>query len=308
MKWFAKRLAQMIPVVFGVVTLVFAFLRMVPGDPVTIMLGEQARPADIETMRKDLGLDGTMAAQYGRFIKGLCKGDLGKSFYFRKPVRDVIFERYPATMQLAGCAMLVAVLISFPLGIIAAMRSGTAVDAAASGFALLGVSMPNFWLGPLLILLFSIHLQLTPVSGGGGFKYLILPAITLGMGMSGILARLVRSGLLEVQGAAYIRTAVAKGLGRGRVVLVHGLRNALLPVVTVMGLQFGALLAGAVVTETVFSWPGVGYLLIEAIRSRDYPLVQGCVLSISATYVLVNLLVDALYAVIDPRIRLEGSK
>ncbi len=293
---------MLIPVVLGVATLVFAFLRMVPGDPVTIMLGEQARAVDIEAMRKDLGLDGPLHKQYLSFLASLVRGDLGKSFSMRKPVLEVIANRYPATIRLALAAMLVALLVSFPLGMLSAMRAGSAVDAAAGAFALVGVSMPNFWLGPLLILLFSIHLGLTPVSGGGGLAHLVLPAITLGTAMAGILARLIRSGMLEVQGAPFIRAAKAKGAKRGRVI-VHIIRNALLPVVTVIGLQFGALLGGAVVTETVFSWPGVGLLLIEAIRSRDYPLVQGCVLAISVTYVAVNLLTDVAYALVDPRIR-----
>jgi len=204
--------------------------------------------------------------------------------------------------------MLVALLVSFPLGIISAMRPGSAIDITAGVFSLLGVSMPNFWLGPLLILLFSIHLGLTPVSGGGDLSHMILPAITLGAAMAGILARLIRSGLLEVRGAPYIRAAKAKGATSARIIFVHALRNALLPVITVVGLQFGALLAGAVITETVFSWPGLGSLLIEAIRSRDYPLVQGCVLTISITYVAVNLLTDFAYAIIDPRIRLGGER
>jgi len=306
--WLPRRILMLVPVVLGVATLVFAFLRMVPGDPVVIMLGEQARVADVETMRKDLGLDGPLHEQYGNFIIGLARGDLGKSFYFRRPVRDVVFERYPATISLALAAMMVALLVSFPLGVISAVKEGTATDTAAGGFALLGVSMPNFWLGPLLILLFSIHLKLTPVSGGGGIEYLILPAITLGTAMAGILARLIRSGLLEVKGSPYVRTARAKGVGGSRLIWVHALRNALLPVITVIGLQFGALLGGAVITETVFSWPGVGLLLIEAIRARDYPLVQGCVLVISATYVLVNLFTDLFYGIVDPRIRYEESK
>jgi len=301
--WLIKRLLMLIPVVLGVVTLVFAFLRMAPGDPVTIMLGEQARAVDIQKMREDLGLEGPIHKQYLNFLWGLTRGDLGQSFSERKPVSSVISRRYPATIILALAAMFVALLVSFPLGIISAMRPGSAVDTTAGTFALLGVSMPNFWLGPLLILLFSIHLGLTPVSGGGSFAHLILPAITLGTAMAGILARLIRSGLLEVQGAPFIRAAKAKGATRSRVIWVHALRNALLPVVTVIGLQFGALLGGAVITETVFSWPGVGLLLIEAIRSRDYPLVQGCVLAISATYVVVNLLTDMTYAIIDPRIR-----
>jgi len=306
--WFLRRVLMLIPVVLGVVTLVFAFVRMVPGDPAAIMLGEQARAADVAAMRKDLGLVGPTYQQYLRYLNGLIHGDLGSSFSMRAPVTKVIIERYPATMKLAVAAMLVALLVSFPLGIIASLRPGSAVDVAAGAFSLLGVSMPNFWLGPLLILLFSIHLGLTPVSGGGDLSHMILPAITLGAAMAGILARLVRSGLLEVRGAPYIRAARAKGVGGARIIWAHALRNALLPVITVVGLQFGTLLGGAVITETVFSWPGVGSLLIEAIRSRDYPLVQGCVLTISVTYVAVNLLTDIAYGLIDPRIRLGAPR
>ena len=306
--WLLRRILMLIPVVLGVVTLVFAFVRMVPGDPAAIMLGEQARAADIEAMRKDLGLVGPLHQQYLRYLNGLVHGDLGASFSMRAPVTRVIIQRYPATMKLAVAAMLVALLVSFPLGIISSLRPGSAVDVTAGAFSLLGVSMPNFWLGPLLILLFSIHLGLTPVSGGGDFSHMILPAITLGAAMAGILARMVRSGLLEVRGAPYIRAARAKGVGGARIIWAHALRNSLLPVITVIGLQFGTLLGGAVITETVFSWPGVGSLLIEAIRSRDYPLVQGCVLTISVTYVAVNLLTDIAYGLIDPRIRLGAPR
>ncbi len=301
--WVVRRILLLIPVMLGVVTLVFGFLRMAPGDPVEIMLGEQARAADVEAMRKDLGLEGPVHEQYLDFLGGLVRGDLGESFSFGDPVTKVVLERYPATIELAVAAMLVALLMAFPLGVVAAVKPNTPVDTAAGAFSLLGVSMPNFWLGPLLIIVFSIKLGLTPVSGSGTPAHLILPAITLGTAMAGILARLIRSGLLEVSGAPYIRAAKAKGASSRRIIWVHSMRNALLPVVTVMGLQFGALLGGAVITETIFSWPGVGLLLIEAIRARDYPLVQGCVLAIAITYVVVNLLTDMTYGLIDPRIR-----
>jgi len=301
--WVIKRILLLVPVVFGVATLVFGFLRMVPGDPVVIMLGEQARAADIEAMRRDLGLEGPVYEQYLDFLAGVAHGDLGESFLFGKPVTKVVLERYPATIRLAAAAMVVALLVAFPLGVAAAVKPNTPVDTAAGAFSLLGVSMPNFWLGPLLIIVFSIKLGLTPVSGSGTSAHLVLPAITLGTAMAGILARLIRNGLLEVGGAPYIRAAKAKGAGSGRIIWVHSMRNALLPVVTVMGLQFGALLGGAVITETVFSWPGVGLLLIEGIRARDYPLVQGCVLAIAVTYVAVNLLTDIAYGFVDPRIR-----
>lgn len=301
--WVLRRILLLIPVVLGVATLVFGFLRMVPGNPVEIMLGKQARATDIEAMRRNLGLEGPVYEQYLDFLAGLARGDLGESFSFGEPVTEVVLDRYPATIRLAVAAMLVAILMAFPLGVVAAVKPNTPVDTAAGAFSLLGVSMPNFWLGPLLIIVFSIKLGLTPVSGSGTLAHLILPAITLGTAMAGILARLIRSGLLEVSGAPYIRAAKAKGASSRRVMWVHSMRNALLPVVTVMGLQFGALLGGAVITETIFSWPGVGLLLIEAIRARDYPLVQGCVLAIAVTYVVVNLLTDMTYGFIDPRIR-----
>lgn len=298
-----RRLLLLIPVVFGVITLVFAFLRITPGDPVVIMLGEQAKQADIEQMRKQLGLEGPLHKQYFSYLKGLSKGDLGESFLKREAVSKLVWQRLGATFELALASMLVAMVVAFPLGVFSARRAGSIVDATAGAFSLLGVSMPNFWLGPMLIILFSIKLGITPVSGGGGWRYLILPAITLGTSLAGILARLTRSGLLEVLSSPYVRTARAKGASEGRVMWVHALRNAMLSVITVMGIQFGVLLGGAVITETVFSWPGIGLLLIEAINARDYPLVQGCVLTMGISYVIVNLLTDLTYALVDPRIR-----
>jgi peptide/nickel transport system permease protein len=289
---------------FGVVSLVFLLIHLIPGDPVEVMLGESASGADREALRAALGLDQPLPVQYLDYLAGLLQLDLGTSIHFRRPVTELLLERLPATGLLAAATLLVTVLLALPLGIMAAVHRNTAWDSGAMGFSMLGVSIPNFWLGPLLILVFSLWLGWFPVSGQSGFGSVVLPALTLGTGLTAVLSRMVRSSLLEVLGEDYIRTARAKGLPPHRVVLQHGLRNALLPVITLLGLQLGALLAGAVITETVFSWPGVGLLMIEAIQSRDYPVVQACVLLISLSYVIVNLLTDIAYAWIDPRIRL----
>jgi peptide/nickel transport system permease protein len=287
----------------GAVTLVFFFLHMIPGDPVEVMLGETAQQADKEKLRAELGLNLPLHLQYGRFIKGVFHGDLGDSYFYRRPVTRVIAERVPATVELALSAFLVAGLIAIPLGIISALREGTALDNVSMIFSLLGVSMPNFWLGPLLIILFSIEIGWFPVSGRGGVGNLVLPAITLGTALAALLSRMIRSSLLEKLGEEYLNVARAKGLPEWKVILKHALRNALIPIITIVGLQFGALLSGAIITENVFSWPGIGTLLINAIEARDYPLVQGCVLFISLSYLLVNFFTDLLYGLVDPRIR-----
>ena len=304
--FFLRRLAVVIPTVIGAVTLVFFFLHMIPGDPVEVMLGETAQQADKERLRQELGLNQPLYVQYGRFMAGIVQGDLGGSFFYRRPVAQVIAERVPATAELALAAFLVAGLIAIPLGIIAALREGTAVDNAAVLFSLVGVSLPNFWLGPLLIILFSIKLGWFPVSGKAGLASLVLPAITLGAAFAAILSRMTRASLLERLGEDYLTVARAKGLPEWKVILKHALRNALIPIITVMGLQIGALLSGAIITENVFSWPGIGTLLINAIEARDYPLVQGCILFISLSYVFVNLLTDLFYGWADPRIRVKG--
>jgi peptide/nickel transport system permease protein len=304
--FFLRRLAVVIPTVIGAVTLVFFFLHMIPGDPVEVMLGETAQQADKERLREELGLNQSLYVQYGRFMAGVVQGNLGGSYFYRRPVIQVIVERVPATVELALAAFLVAGLIAIPLGIIAALREGTAVDNAAVLFSLVGVSVPNFWLGPLLIILFSIKLGWFPVSGKAGLASLVLPAITLGAAFAAILSRMTRASLLERLGEDYLVVARAKGLPEWKVILKHALRNALIPIITVMGLQIGALLSGAIITENVFSWPGIGTLLINAIEARDYPLVQGCILFISLSYVLVNLLTDLFYGWADPRIRLKG--
>ena len=300
-----SRIGSAVLVVLGVCTLVFMLIHLVPGDPVEAMLGESARPADRQALRQALGLDRPLIEQYLGYLGGLARLDLGQSFQLQRPVADVLTERIPATLELAGAALLLALTLAVPLGVMAARNRGGALDSGAMGFSLLGISIPNFWLGPLLILVFSLWLGWTPVSGRDGPASLILPAVTLGTGLAAVLARMVRSSLLEVLGEDYVRTARAKGLSETTVIWHHALRNAWLPVLTLVGLQLGGLLAGAVITETVFAWPGVGSLLVEAIQNRDYPVVQASVLLVSLAYVLVNTMTDLVYAWVDPRIRLS---
>jgi peptide/nickel transport system permease protein len=306
--YLARRLLLALPVVLGVATLVFLLIHLIPGDPVEIMLGEAALPTDREALREALGLDRPILEQYGSFLLGLARGDLGVSLQQRRPVTDLIREHYPATLELTLAAMLISLLIALPAGILSGIRQYSFLDHSTMFLALVGVSMPNFWLGPLLIWVFSIQLGWFPVSGKGGLAHLLLPALTLGASMAAIVARMTRSSVLEVLREDYVMTARAKGLSEARIVLKHVLRNAMLPVLTVVGLQFGALLAGSIIIETIFSWPGLGTLMVKAIQTRDYPVVQGCVLVISLSYVLVNLLTDLLYSVIDPRIRYEGTR
>jgi peptide/nickel transport system permease protein len=307
-KYLIRRLSGALVVVLGVSCLVFLLIQLVPGDPVEVMLGESAASTDREALREQLGLNQPVPVQLWQYLSGLARGDLGISLFSQRPIGELLLERIPATLLLTVAALGFALAIAVPLGVLAALRKNSAWDTGAMGFALLGVSIPNFWLGPLLILVFSLGLGWFPVSGDEGAGAWVLPALTLGTGLAAILSRMVRSSLLEVLQEDYMRTARAKGLSPSRVVWVHGLRNALLPVITLLGLQLGALLGGAVITETVFSWPGIGSLTIEAIQRRDYPLVQACVLLISLAYVLVNLCTDLVYAWIDPRIRLgEGG-
>ena len=294
-------------VVFGVSCLVFVLIHLVPGDPVEVMLGETASAADRESLRRQLGLDQSLVHQFVVFLEGLMKFDLGVSLHSKRPIVDVLAERIPATVELATASLLVALALALPLGVIAAMRRGSGWDLGAMGFAMLGVSIPNFVMGPLLILVFAVWLKWLPVSGREEWGALILPALTLGTAMASILSRMIRAALLEVLGEDYIRTARAKGLREVEVVIHHALRNATLPVITVVGLQLGTLLGGAVITEIVFSWPGVGQLTIESIQRRDYPTLQASVLVISVAYVAVNTLTDILYAWLDPRVRLAGE-
>ncbi len=306
MRFLVSRLASALVVILGVSVLVFFLIHLVPGDPVEVMLGEGSQPADREALRRALGLDLPVHVQLGHYLQGLLQFDLGVSLHSRRPIGEILLERIPATLELALAGLVVAVLIALPLGIIAALRKDTPWDGGAMAFAMLGVSIPNFWMGPLLILVFSLWLGWLPVSGREGPASLVLPALTLGTAMAAILSRMIRATLLEVLNEDYIRTARAKGLSWGQVVRRHALRNAMLPVITLLGLQLGALLAGAVITEIVFSWPGIGQLVIESIQHRDYPVVQACVLLISLAYVLVNTFTDLCYAWLDPRIRLGG--
>jgi ABC-type dipeptide/oligopeptide/nickel transport system permease component len=300
-----RRLVLTIPVVWIVVTLVFGLIHLVPGDPVAQMLGEGAPQPEVQKLRHELGLDRPLLEQYKLYILGLLKGDLGTSFRNQESVLRAIATRYPATLQLSVAAIAISLILSIPAGVISAVKRGTLVDSAIGVISLLGVSLPNFALGPLLILLFSVFLGVLPVSGRGGFSHLILPAVTLGGALAAITTRMVRASMLEEIQQDYIRTARAKGLPERVVLFRHALRNGLLPVITILGLQAGALLAGAIITESVFAWPGLGRLTVQAINARDYPLLQGCILTISLSYILVNLLTDAIYSVVDPRIRYE---
>ena len=292
-----------LPVLWLVGSVVFVLIHLIPGDPVVQMLGEGAPAADIAATRHAYGLDVPLGRQYLRYWKGVVQGDLGSSLRFNEKVGPLIIERYPYTLELTVAALVVALVISIPAGVRSAERRGRWEDKLLGVVSLIGLSFPNFALGPILILIFAIKLGLLPVSGAGSLAHLVLPAITMGGALAAILTRMVRTSMLEELGHDYIRTARAKGLPERTVVYRHALRNAMLPVLTVVGLQFGALLAGAIVTETIFSWPGIGRLTIQAIGNRDYYLVQGCILAIGLTYVLVNFLTDLLYSVVNPRIR-----
>lgn len=305
LRYFLQRFLMTLPALWLVLTLVFLMIHIVPGDPVEQMLGEGAAPGELAQLRHSLGLDLPLPIQYGHYLWQLAHGDLGHSLKFQAPVQRIIFERYPATLQLAFLALLVCAAIAIPAGVLAAHRRGTASDRAVGIFTLFGLAVPNFALGPLLILFFSIELGLLPVSGRGGPSYYILPAATLGAALAAILTRMVRGSMLEELSSDYVRTARAKGLSTGAVLFRHAFRNALIPIITILGLQFGTLLAGTIVTETIFSWPGIGRLTVQAISARDYPLLQGCILVIAVSYVLVNLLTDLLYTVIDPRVRIS---
>jgi len=302
--YLARRLLAVVPVLFGVTLAVFSMLFLVPGDPVKMMLAEfVTTPDQIAQMRAQLHLDESILKQYGRFVANAVRGDLGTSIRSRRAVSTEIGENVGSTAQLAVASMAVAVAIGVPLGLLAALFRSSWFDAGSMIVALLGVSMPSFWLGLLMIVTFSLHLGWFPATGGGDLHHLVLPAVTLGMIASAIIARLTRSSMLEVLGQDYVRTARAKGLAWWGVVVRHALKNALIPVITIFGLQFGNLLAGAVIVETVFSRPGLGRLIVGGILAKDFPLVQGTVLFVATTYVLINVLVDIAYAFVDPRIR-----
>ena len=303
--WILRRILAVVPVLFGVTLAVFSMLFLVPGDPVKMMLAEfVTNPDQVAQMRAQLHLDEPILKQYGRFVASAARGDLGTSIRSRRPVTTEIGENVASTAQLALAAMLVAVAVGVPLGLLAALSRNSWLDVTSMGTALLGVSMPSFWLGLLLIFVFSLHLAWFPATGGGDLPHLVLPAVTLGTIAAAIIARLTRSSMLEVLGQDYVRTARAKGLGGFSVVVRHALKNALIPIITIFGLQFGNLLAGAVIVETVFSRPGLGRLIVGGILSKDFPLVQGTVLFVATVYVLINVLVDVAYAYADPRIRL----
>jgi ABC-type dipeptide/oligopeptide/nickel transport system permease component len=299
------RILLTVPALWLIVTLVFLLAHIIPGDPVQQMLGEGARTEDLQQLRRSLGLDRPVPAQYAHYLVGLFHGDLGQSFRFQEPVARVVFSHFPATLELAVFGLLVCVAIGIPAGLFAAQRRGTSADHAVGVFTLIGLAVPNFALGPVLILIFSVILGWLPVSGRGGPAHLILPAITLGGALAAILTRMVRASVIEELLSDYVRTARAKGLSEPQVLFRHAFRNALIPILTILGLQFGTLLAGAIVTETIFSWPGIGRLAVQAISARDYPLLQGCILLIAVSYVAVNLLTDVIYALVDPRVRLE---
>jgi ABC-type dipeptide/oligopeptide/nickel transport system permease component len=304
-RYFSLRLSLALPTIWLIVTMVFMLAHLVPGDPVQQMLGEGARAEDLQNLRHSLGLDLPMRVQYQRYLGGLLHGDLGQSFRFQQPVSRLVLSRYPATLELAFVALIVCAVLAIPAGVFAAEHRGTPIDHAIGFFSLLGLSVPNFALGPVLILVFSVVLGWLPVSGRGGPAHLVLPAITLGASLAAVLTRMARSSVIDELSSDYIRAARAKGLSESQVVFRHAFRNALLPITTVLGLQFGALLAGTIVTETIFSWPGIGRLAVQAISARDYPLLQGCILAIAVSYVIVNLLTDLVYAFIDPRVSLE---
>ena len=303
LRYLSQRVLYTLPVVWLVVSVVFLLIHLVPGDPILQMLGEGAPAADIQATRHAYGLDAPLGQQYLHYWKGVLHGDLGPSLRFNQSVSSLIVQRYPNTLQLTLAALFVAILLSIPAGVRSAQRRNLWDDRALSVVSLFGLSFPNFALGPILILFFSIKLGWLPVSGSGTFANLVLPAITMGGALAAILTRMVRTSMLEELGQDYIRTARAKGLSEPTVVYRHALRNAMIPIITVLGLQFGALLAGAIVTETIFSWPGIGRLTIQAIGNRDYYLVQGCILAIGLTYIAVNFMTDLLYSALNPRIR-----
>lgn len=301
-----RRLLTALPVVWAVVTLVFMMIHIVPGDPVRNALGDNATAEQVADLKHQLGLDLPLGRQYVNYWRGLVRGDLGVSLVNPADrVFEKIVSRYPATIELALCGLLVAVLIALPLGVTAGRSQGRLIDNAISVIALLGISLPGFVLGPLMIYLFAIKLDWLPVAGRYGPEYLILPSVTLGAALAAILTRMIRSSVIEELNEDYVRTARAKGLGEREVLYKHVLKNGLIPVVTVLGLQFGVLLAGAIITETIFSWPGLGRLTVDAINSRDYPMVQGAILMIALTYIFANLLTDFTYRLLDPRIKVE---
>jgi peptide/nickel transport system permease protein len=312
-KYILRRLVQMVPVMLLVSLVVFSLLHLTPGDPATTMLGQEATPEAVAALRQRLGLDQPLPVQYVRWLGSVLRGDLGRSIRTNQPVTEAILERLPVTVQLSAMSILIALMIAIPVGIISALRRNTALDSSATTLALLGVALPNFFLAILLIYLFSIQLRWLPPIGyvplwedpGENLRRMIMPALTLGTALAAIIMRLTRSSLLEVLEQDYVRTARAKGLTESRMVRVHALKNSLIPVVTIVGLQIGGLLGGTVITETIFALPGIGRLIVDSIFRRDFPLVQGAVLFVAVAFLVTNLLVDLLYAFLDPRIRYQ---
>jgi ABC-type dipeptide/oligopeptide/nickel transport system permease component len=305
-QYIIRRLLQMIPITLGILTLVFSLIHLIPGDPAVQIAGEGARPEDIVAVRKALGLDEPLFTQYVHYLARLAHGDLGTSFRTNEKVAREILTRYPATIELALGAMFIAILVAFPLGMISAIYRNSWIDNVARFFALIGVSMPSFWFGPLLIIAFAINHTWFPVSGREeGLKSLVLPSLTMGLALAAILTRMIRVSVAEELNQLYVTTAIAKGVTRVKAIFRHALKNALIPVITVLALQFGSLLTGAIITEQIFSWPGLGRLLIQSISMRDYPQVQASILVIALTYIFVNFASDLLYGVVDPRIKLE---
>lgn len=307
-----RRFFQLIFLLFGITFLVFSSMYLAPGDPASMIGGPTATETDLEAIRDDLGLNDPFLTQYGRYIANLAQGDLGFSYQTRQPVAEAIAIRFPNTLKLAIASMIIAIIIGIFAGLISALKHNSWLDVTSTTFALGGISIPNFWLGSILILIFSVNLQWLPVAGlsdpwwtAEGIKQLILPAITLGTGSAAMIARMVRSSMLEVVRADYVRTARAKGVKEGSVIWIHTLKNAMIPVITVIGLNFGALLGGTIITEKVFAINGVGRLMIDAIAARDFPMVQGSVLLVATLFVLVNLIVDIVYTYIDPRIKYQ---
>lgn len=299
-----KKLSSFVIVIFGVLLLTFLLIHLVPGDPVEVMLGESASVADRDQLHAELGLNQSLIQQFGSYLSKLSHGDFGNSIHTKQPIIDMLKTRYPATLKLAILSLLIGLSIGIPLGIYAALKANHWQDFVVTIVSVRLSAMPAFWLGPMLMLVFAVWLGWLPVSGMESDRSIILPAITLGFGLSAILTRMTRTSLLEVLNDDYIRTARAKGLSEHTVIIRHALRAALLPIITIVGLQMGSLLAGTVITETVFSWDGIGRLLVESIEKRDYPVTQACVLVVALSYVLVNLATDMLYRFADPRVKI----
>jgi len=300
--YLVRRLLEIIPVFFAVTAIVFFMLYLMPGDPAQLLAGSDASIEDIQAIREELGLDKPLVTQYFIYMKNLLRGDMGKSIRTGRPALREIADRYPNTLLLAAGSLVVMIVIGLITGILSAVKQGSWLDNASMVVALFGVSVPNFWLGLMLMLLFSVHLGIFPTTGTGTFKHLILPSLTLGTNATAVVARLTRSSMLEVIRQDYVRTARAKGLSEVKIILLHAFRNALIPVVTIVCLRAGVMLGGAVLVETVFAWPGVGWLMIDAIGARDYPVVRGCILIVAISFVIINLIADLLYGLIDPRI------